>query len=487
MAMFIVNEATGLGTGDIDSAGAFADLAIIANEAGLGLDTEVDGQQQVTYARTLGGPPQLRLDELVNTDFQPDYGAGPQDVDILIVSLPDDFIFGDGSSLDNIDNGVTLPPLGSGLSGDFLNPTVNCLILYDTQLEICVVRDGTGGTIDLQAHGPTVLFHELSHARRTVLNQLLDTSDTCDPASPEENAAIIDENDMRRQIADLLSVPAELRDPGNACADLCPSGGVGIASCCIVATLVTGSPRSQEVQRLRQVRDGFLRTTDTGHDFFATFFHDYYSFSPQVCTMIAGRPSAKDVVRSCFVEPLLDFWQFMVARSVLVDATNGELGAAFVESLPLPADRPERLSHLVRTSAAWEVQYAEGGDIPREMFTLLRERAWPSPSIQWALVDPLRIYGEVLTRACAGDGVLALGTQLRRLLDEWTPRLPLTGTWGSLNARELAQEFGLCKRALLQTPAATRAFCDRLAKRFPTVTVIRELIGNEDWEEERGR
>ena len=97
--MFVLTDAAGLGAGDIDSNGAFVDLVAIANDTGLGLDAEApgSGRRRVTYAPTVTGVVQTRLDLLVNTTFTPDYGSGPQNVDIVVISVPDDFVFGDGS------------------------------------------------------------------------------------------------------------------------------------------------------------------------------------------------------------------------------------------------------------------------------------------------------------------------------------------------------------------------------------------------------
>jgi hypothetical protein len=80
MALFILDDATGIGSDYLNSAQAFVDLAIIVNDDGLGMDDPVGGRQQVTYSPTVAGGPQTRIDALVNTTFNPDYGSGPQQV-----------------------------------------------------------------------------------------------------------------------------------------------------------------------------------------------------------------------------------------------------------------------------------------------------------------------------------------------------------------------------------------------------------------------
>ena len=67
MAMFLLDDATGIGSNDLDTLQAFIDLVIIADDDGVGMDDPVNGLQLVTYTQTVNGPPQDRLNALVNT------------------------------------------------------------------------------------------------------------------------------------------------------------------------------------------------------------------------------------------------------------------------------------------------------------------------------------------------------------------------------------------------------------------------------------
>src|SRR5262245_56529757 len=131
MAMFILNDATGIGSNDLDSFEGFVDMVIIANDDGVGLDDPASGMQKVTYTKTMAGPPQDRLDTLVNTAFSPDFGGGAANVDIIVIPGLKGFTLDDGTSF--ADNGTSLPPMSSGLPGASLNTTENCLVIYDTQ------------------------------------------------------------------------------------------------------------------------------------------------------------------------------------------------------------------------------------------------------------------------------------------------------------------------------------------------------------------
>ncbi len=298
-------------------------MAIIVNDDGLGLDDPVGGRQQVTYAPTVAGGPQTRVDALVNTTFNPDYGGGPQQVDTVVVAGLSAFVLDDGTSLQN--NGTSLPPSGSGLPGADLNPTDKCLVIYDTQATICVARDGTNGDLDLPESTPAILYHEFSHAFRIITNALLELTAECDPASPEEHAAIVDENDLRTQIANREGQTPELRDPNNHCGRV----DSDCSSCCIIGTFASGSLTSPEVQYLRAVRDHFVRRNEIGHAFFEAFFSEYYSFSPQVCTVLAGDQPLTRLVLNGFIVPVLTFWKLMIERSEAM-WDEADLGAAFV-------------------------------------------------------------------------------------------------------------------------------------------------------------
>jgi len=464
MAFFILQDAAGIGSDDIDTLQAFVDLVIIANDDGVGMDDPVDGKQLVTYNRTQDGPPQLRLDDLVNTTFTPDYGSGAQQVDTLVIPGLSGFTLDDGSSFQN--NGTALAPQGSGLAGSSLNTTDFCLVIYDTQQNICVARDGTDGDIDLPISNPVVLYHELSHAFRVVTNAQLELTLECDPSSAEENAAIVDENDLRTQIADRQGETPALRDPGIHCGEVGCDGG-----CCIIATVASKSLNSKQIHFLRSVRDHFVRSTEVGYAFFQKFFYDYYSFSPQVCTIMAGNRGIPEHLLEGYINPLLDFWRVMIERSGN-NFTDAELGAAFVRHHRDRDAARARLEALQRTVTYWLQDETAGSDAPPELIKLLRERAWPSEHMQWALVAPVRIYHEVLTLCLAGADEPTLGRAFNEELDAWAPEMPISDVWAALAADEVVKELEFCENVLLQSATSKKRFHQRLLDRFKDITAV---------------
>lgn len=467
MAMFILSDATGIGSDDLDPLQAFVDMVIIANDDGIGLNDPAAGMQQVTYARTQNGPPQLRLDTLVNTAFTPDYGGGANNVDTIIIAGLKDFVLDDGSSF--ADNGTALAPASSGLAGSSLNPTENCLVIYDSQQNICVARDGSGGDIDLSISNPVVLYHEFSHAFRIVNNTLLALTLECDPASPEENAAIIDENELRTQIADRQGETPELRDPNIHCGQVGCSGG-----CCIIASVASRSWSSRQVQALRAVRDHFVRSTEVGFAFFERFFHDYYAFSPQVCTLMEKNAGIPGVLLEGYIDPLLAFWRMMIQRSQ-TPMDEAALGHLFATLHPDRGEASARFDALDAVVRRW----LSGGDSDaeaRELIALLVERAWPSEYVQWALIEPVRIYRQLLSVLLDDTTPGSIGREFAAALDAWAPNFPLSDVWGVFAVEDVVRELQFCETALMQSASGKRKFRERLRARFAGVTAVISVL-----------
>lgn len=481
MTVFIQNDATGAGAGTLDPNQAAVDLAVAANgDTGLGLAAQVGNRQQVTYARTLNGAPPVRLDTLVNTAFTPNYGGGPQAVNIVVLPVGSNFFLNDGTSI-LVVGGVALPPQGSALAGAGLNNTNDCLVIYDTSQNngtgYCTARAGTGGTLDLQTPNPIILYHELSHAFRIVNNTLLALTVACNPSSPEENAAITDENDLRTQIANATGVTPVLRDTGIHCGGLCGGGGGGGGgSCCIIASVASNSPISVEVQALRELRDRFLRKTEVGFAFFQKLLHDYYAFSPQVCTVMAQKPALSRLVLEGYVRPLIIALRLLQLYA-FDRPTDARLGRAFADYQPEAAEAADKLALLERARAYSQGEIETGEPATEELVQILRERAWSSDHVRWALIEPVRIYGEALGAYAAGSKRADIGRILRQAFVAWAADMPLDHVWASLSAKQLKRELNTFETGLLRSSRAKSRFRKRLVDRFGDLTAIGTLLG----------
>jgi hypothetical protein len=105
--------------------------------------------------------------------------------------------------------------------------------------------------------------------------------------SHDTEVAIADENTDRANDRGYQEMHDEQKDTG-----------------CLIVTATYGSPLSSEVQLVRDYRDGTIRQSYAGSQFFTGFNAWYYSFSPAVSRYIATHPIVKSVMQVCLA-PLL--------------------------------------------------------------------------------------------------------------------------------------------------------------------------------------
>lgn len=476
MTLFIQNDVGGAGAGGVNPANATADLMQIGNVAN---NDAVYGETpqpapsdliQVTYSLNTGtGPCPTRLNNLVNTNF----GVNAANIDIIILPVDGSFTLLDGTLITTA-AGETLPV------GNADNPTNSVLVIYDTSqangVGYCV--KGTSGNFDTGDPNAVILYHELSHALRDARKTSLDnTPPSACGASPEENAAEIDENDMRTQMS------VALRDPTDHC------GGAGCpTNCCVVATISSGSAYSPEVNALRQVRDRVLRRSNVGFEFFDQLHYDYYNFSPQICRMMAMSPVLLRQIDVFFVKPLT------LCLGLMQDYTLGgcaaeELGERFErglqsspELLALSNEELEKGLAVLRTGTqqlgamepAWEA-----------IGRLLEERAYSSQYVRWALVDPVTIYAQAMRSRNEGTSPAETGSQLALGFDRWSVDLPLTDGWRTMSHYAIREELNFLKQALFREPTARKQFAARLLYHLGRDPRVERLLVESEYLPER--
>lgn len=452
MSLSIQNDAGGEGGGDtVDPMTVQVNLGTITDDLNIGQGTTTGDLIQVTYSGPGGTAPAMQISTIVNSNF----GVNPGAPDIIILGVGPNFTALDGSML--CGNGFTAAPMTTD------NPTGSIYVVYDT-------TNGNGGGIFVRAPGgaagtftsPTpgavVLYHELSHAHRAATGtQQVD----------DEIPAINDENVLRP----LLHPPVPLRDPNPPHDGSAPScgGPPGTGGCCIVASISTGSAYSAEVNELRAIRDGVLRLSDIGYDFFDRLHYDYYAFSPEVCRMMARSNALQEHIRLFFVGPLA-----RVLKLAHLHNSEGygpeDLGRAFEEGV-----------------LSSELATLESGDLEQAMAVLkaLRDDEAPvtatdllpfadslrsviriTPLLRWALLEPVEIYSRALESRLNAVSALQIGRQLARELDAWAAAMPLTDVWETLTPLGLLRELQFLGRVLVRNRPARVRLGARLAARF---------------------
>ncbi len=460
MTLFIQTDtgASG-GSGDeVKPENASFDLIQISNNdmgdgvaAGYG-EGDPDGNLvRVTYDQSTTGTVPDRLNTLVNTNF----GVNGDNIDIIVLAVGSGFTLADGT--DMAGNGTARAP---GTGG---NPTDSILVFYDVEDNfgdgVCLNAQDNG-EFDLSNPTPVLLYHELSHAFRIATTGLLSlvTDDPCSDAAPEEQAAMVEENDMRVQLGE------RLRTTTNHCGNPGVDGSCA-TSCCVVATVATGSPYSAEVGALRRIRDGLLRRSEIGFDFFAHLHDDYYGFSPEVCRMMACSRDLLRMIRVYFVGPLTECLE-LISAYTLRRATSEQLGQQAVERMSASdvlmrlTDRELRMAEAVLDGGA--LAALATSEPMGELASLLDERARDSEYVRWALFEPIRIVIDTLRMVRAGATPDAIGGSLAAAFDAWAVKMPLTDVWHGLSRYAVAQELEFLGRALVRGEAARARFRTRV-------------------------
>ena len=118
-----------------------------------------------------------------------------------------------------------------------------------------------------------------------------------------------------------------MRDDASDPDDAVPGGGGGGG--CLIATAAHGTELAPQVQRLRELRDSTILSTESGRAFMSAFGAAYYAFSPQVADLEREHPAFRQAV-AALAAPMLHALQ-------VVDAAEpgSELGVAAYGALAI--------------------------------------------------------------------------------------------------------------------------------------------------------
>ncbi|MBA5689559.1 hypothetical protein [Rugamonas apoptosis] len=354
----------------IDTSGlsdvAFGDLfTATGSDSGLGeVNVPTDSTVfQVTYVETAGAPATAdRINQLVNTDFG---------VPIVISALNDGTDPITGIDLTTV-AGETYIDSSSGIS--------IVRVVYDASQ--CLgsgffVFDVNGKQITFP--GPVLLYHELSHALRAA---------TGTTQSNDEIPAETDENVLRSQEGLCLR---DVNNHGGGCGagDTCG----GTVNGCFIVSATTGSPESEEVQRLRALRELVAGTTGLGATLIERIYAEYYQFSPAIAGRLGHDALARQAVLLVAVRPLLAWYTL---AGILAFDGDGNGADQAMRDLERACPR-----YLGRTSVAGVLAGLRAGQpLPDKMPPLLHSfaadvrKAAVLPNAGWAILDPLaRAWG----------------------------------------------------------------------------------------------
>jgi len=106
----------------------------------------------------------------------------------------------------------------------------------------------------------------------------------------------------------------------HAVADNCSNGFGGG---CLIATATYGSELAPEVQKLRELRDNSLLSTESGTNFMNSFNEMYYSFSPMIADYERENPVFREMVKLA-ITPMIT--SLSILNYVDMDSEESVLG-----------------------------------------------------------------------------------------------------------------------------------------------------------------
>lgn len=453
-------------------------ISISKSDAGIGFASTgslIQGVtcEQVSYSQSNTGPTPDRINLLINNigfdaGISLSYGSPP---DIVIFGVGYQYLLPDGTP---IVGAVTLPE-GSFDPG---NPLLSHIsIFYDTSLcngsGYWVMKDGAG---QVQLDNAITLYHELAHAFKYVIWGNI----------ADETQASDDENDMR----DVEG--ADHRDINNHTGGC--GGGIPTTEDpppnCIIVSLATGSPYSNEVNSLRNLREHILRRSEVGDDFFKQFFYSYYGFSPEVCRLMRHQPALRPLIKKYFVAPLLAGLELLVHYAEhqgqgLVDLIHRQAKREEFKEIYQPEFLRELAAYLSFTKnynqAAISMALTSKGEGFAEIAGLLQhvnDEIIKDDFINWALVDVLKIWLSSASLLTTEKTDEETNSEVQALISEWISHLPITSIWKEFSHLETENELFSLEQFIFERESK-EIFAERVIEKYPThANIIRRWAQN---------
>lgn len=445
----------------VSGTGFFNLFTISGSDGGLGL-TDVPGDPtvfEITYTETAGQPATAdRLNQLVNNNF-PSPVTTTQDIVVTPLNGGND----PHGSGDVTGNGVTYI--------DSTGSKTVIRVVYDVS-QCCgkgLACFDTGGN-HISTPNPVILYHELSHAFRAA---------TGTQQPNDEPPAETDENVLRSQLGLCLrDVNNHNGDctSGNDCggSDGGSDGGPPKGGCaagggggCFIVSATTGSSDSDEVLRLRRLRDRVGALSGLSARLIDVIYGEYFQFSPGIASRLEQDEVARQAVLWIAVRPLLAW--YTLAGVLALEHANGIAVKRAVQDLLSACPR-----YLGRSSVSNVLEaICAGRPLPENAPQLLLDFV---PRIQeakrlrfasWAILDPLM-------RAWSST---ARGLDLVDEVSKWLAAAPMEALVPPNDPKMLERELKALAGFFDFRPQARRQIGERLAEAWPDSTASLSFHG----------
>lgn len=466
MSLFILRSVPG--SNDFEFAAAEADIiSISAMDTGVGFNEanlvmiEGAGCIPVTYNRTLNGPTSVRLDNLVH-----DNGfTTPQQ--IIILGVPSGTIMPNGLNVSDVS--------GEAFRiGEAGAPFTNHIsLIYDTG--DC---NGSGHWVDKEGGGTTsfpkdvILYHELAHCFHIATG-----------VATTEPLAETDENDMR----DVRGLPHRDTSSHNG------GCGGGPTSCCIVVSLATDSPYSDEVKRLRYVREHTLRRSAVGDDFFNELHFRYYQFSPEVTSLMGHQRHLGSLIKNWFVAPLVEALEMLIyysenkghglAEFLGTRAGEENLSWLYEQTFLKQLSVYMKLVRNIDDTMLLQVLKRIDKEFPgfKKLIKHINKKTLQDEYIDWALTATVELWVESALSLFAGKAQTEVNNELYKNIKRWISLMPITNIWNNFSRLETEAELISLEQYMFD-PESKKIFSERLMAKHPrySETIIKWAKGKRE-------
>ena len=236
---------------------------------------------------------------------------------------------------------------------------------------------------------------------------------------------------------------------------------------CFIVSAATGSPQSEEVTQLRQLRDRVAGASRLSAQLIDVIYQEYYQFSPEIAADIQRDVTARQAVLWTIVRPLLAWYK--LAGTLAFE--HSEQDVIKQASQDLVTSCPKYLGPS--SIAAVLKSIRNGEELPTGTSQLLREFA---PRIReatrfqfasWAILDPLvRIWSSAANNLDVVDEV-----------SQWLATAPLESLPPPGTPGELDMELRALADLYEFDPAARRQLGKRLMAVWPSAADVLKGYG----------
>jgi hypothetical protein len=267
----------------------------------------------------------------------------------------------------------------------------------------------------------------------------------------------------------LVRLEAQRADPRTPLYNLLLAGehayfanGLLVHNKCFIVSATTGSPQSEEVSRLRQLRERVAAASRLGGQLIDAIYREYYQFSPGIADELKENAFGRQAVLWTVVRPLLAWYSLAGTLAFQHSDRNAIKKAVREVSNACPAFiGASSVAAVLRAIRAGEEL---PGDVPEVLLTFLpriREAA-QLRFARWAILDPLvRVWNSAANHLDMADQV-----------SQWLATAPLESLPSPRTPFELDAELAALAGFFEFKPTARHQLGKRLMAAWPNASDV---------------